>query len=260
MIPYVEWTQFHIGPLTLYVWGLFVALGFIIGGFVSARFAKSQGLKEKIIYDLLIWVILAGIIGGRLGYIFFYDASEVLENPAAIFAIWNGGMSVFGGLIGALITAILYLKKKKVDVFRYAEASLFGLPIGLWIGRIGCFLIHDHPGTATDFALGVEYPDGVIRHDHGLYLSLNGLAMAIVFFWLARKKRPLGIYISVFMIWYGIVRFILDFYRINEVKYAGLTPGQYLAACLFVAGLWVAFKMRGRKQKQFWQPFSINKH
>ncbi len=230
MIPYFEWTTITLGPLTLYVWGLFVALGFLFGGYISGQFAKKQGLDVKIILDLFVWVMIASIIGARLGYIFFYASTDILMRPLEIFAIWNGGMSVFGGFIGAILAAIWYLRKRKVNVYHYAEASLFGLPFGLWIGRIGCFLIHDHPGTATDFVLGVEYPDEIVRHDHGLYLSINGLILGLVFLWLARKKRPKGTYISVFLIWYGIIRFILDFFRIGEVKYLGLTPGQFFAA------------------------------
>ena len=118
------------------------------------------------------------------------------------------------------------------------------MPVGLWIGRIGCFLIHDHPGTATDFALGVEYPDGVVRHDHGLYLSINGLLMAIVFFILARKERPTGFYIGLFSIWYGVVRFTLDYWRIGDVRYAGLTPAQYFSIALAVFGMWLLYRIK----------------
>ena len=93
MIPYFEWTHITLGPVTLYVWGLFVALGFMIGGHLSARFAKKQGLDDKILLDLLVWVLIGSIIGARLGYIFFYDAADILTRPLEIFAIWNGGMS-----------------------------------------------------------------------------------------------------------------------------------------------------------------------
>lgn len=258
MIPYFEWTTIHIGPFTLYVWGIFVALGFLLGGWMAAFFARKQGLKPKIIWDLLFWIMIAGVIGARLGYVFFYDATDVLSRPAEIFAIWNGGMSIFGGIVLAVLAAILYMRKMQLNVWKYTDAAIFGLPVGLWIGRIGCFLIHDHPGTATDFFLGVEYPDGTVRHDHGLYLSINGLVLAGLFLWLARKKRPIGTYISVFLVWYGVVRFFLDFYRVFEVKYLGLTPGQYIAAVFFAIGVWVFVKVKG-DENSYWQPINLRK-
>lgn len=244
MIPYIEWTTIQIGPLTLYVWGLFVALGFLLGTYVAGRMAERRGDKKQILYDLAVWMVLAAMVGGRLGHVLFYDAQPYLEDPSLVFRIWDGGLSLFGGLIACILVGLWQLRKKQVDVWRYADSAIFGLPFGLWIGRIGCFLIHDHPGTATDFALGVEYPDGIVRHDHGLYLSLNGLAMALFFLWAARKKRPIGFYIASFSIWYGIVRFTLDFWRLVDVRYAGLTPGQWFSMALLAFGIWMAHRVR----------------
>lgn len=244
MIPYIEWNSFQIGPLTIYVWGLFVASGFIAAAYTAGWMAKRRGLKPKVIYDLTVWMMLAGIVGGRLGHVLFYDLETFLNDPASIFWIWEGGLSIYGGFFLSVAVGLWYLKKRQVDVFAYSDVVLFGMPVGLWIGRIGCFLIHDHPGTATDFALGVEYPDGVVRHDHGLYLSINGLLMAIVFFILARKERPTGFYIGLFSIWYGVVRFTLDYWRIGDVRYAGLTPAQYFSIALAVFGMWLLYRIK----------------
>ncbi len=246
MIPYIEWTAIQLGPLTLHVWGLFVALGFALGTFMAGKMAKKRGLDHKILYDLVGWMVIAGLVGGRLGHVFFYDAAYYLVDPAAIFRIWEGGLSLFGGLIACIATGIWYLRKHQLDIWKYADVAVFGLPFGLWIGRIGCFLIHDHPGTATDFVMGIEYPDEIVRHDHGLYLSLNGLALAILFLILAKKKRPVGFYIATFAVWYGIVRFTLDFYRLLDVKYWGLTPGQWFSLVLVVFGAYIFMSFRAR--------------
>ena len=249
MIPYIEWTSIELGPISLHVWGLFVALGFIAGAYTAGWMAKRRGDDPKIIYDLAAWIVIAAMIGGRLAHVLFYDFAHYLESPGEIFAIWHGGMSIFGGFAGALLVTIWYLRKKHVDVWRYTDSMIFGLPVGLFIGRIGCFLIHDHPGTATDFVLGVEYPDGVTKHDHGLYLSINGLVLAVIFIILARKKRPVGTYIAVFTIWYGCVRFFLDFYRIIDVRYGGLTPAQYFSIGLAVFGIGYLYKQFIRKKR-----------
>lgn len=242
MIPYIEWQAIQIGPVALHVWGLFVALGFVFGALTAGWMAKKRGNDPKIIYDLTAWLMVAGLVGGRIGHVLFYDFDHYLQNPDEIFAIWHGGLSIFGGFIACAVVGVLFFRKKQVDVWTYVDSAIFGLPVGLWIGRIGCFLIHDHPGTATDFILGVEYPDGVVRHDHGLYLSINGLVLAVVFYLLSRKDRPVGTYISVFAIWYGIVRFFLDFYRVIDVRYLGLTPAQYFSLLLAVFGVVYALR------------------
>lgn len=243
MLPYIAFTSFNLGPITVQVWGLFVALGCLLGAYTASHFAKKHDLDNKLIFDAATYIIGAGIIGARLGFVFFYDFTFLLANPLRVFAIWDGGMSIFGGFIAGVLASIIFFRKKQVDVWAYSEAMVFGLPVGLWIGRIGCFLIHDHPGTATDFFLGVEYPDGIVRHDHGLYLSINGLFMALVFFYLARKKRPIGTYISIFLIWYGAVRFYLDFYRVAENTFLGLKPGQYFGLLCIFAGLYIWWRL-----------------
>lgn len=242
MIPYFSATSFAIGPISIHVWGLFVAVGFLVGAWMAARMAKKRGDDPAIVYDLLVWMMAAGMIGGRLGHVIFYDAATYIADPLAIFRIWEGGLSSYGGFIACLIVGVWYLKRRKVNVWRYADAAVFGLPFGYAIGRIGCFLIHDHPGTATDFALGVQYPDGTVRHDLGLYLSIQAAILGIIFLWISRKERPIGAYIAAFSIWYGITRFFLDFLRLIDVRYGGLTPAQYFSLILLGFGIWLANK------------------
>ena len=257
MIPYIEWKTIDLGVIDLQVWGLFVALGFLFGAFMAAWLAKQRGQDPKIVYDILPWLIFAGLIGGRLGHVFFYAWPYYAAHPLEIFAIWQGGGSIFGGLIACGLVGIWYLRRRRVDVMMYVDIFVFGLPFGKWLGRIGCFLIHDHPGTVTDFILGVKYPDGVIRHDHGLYLSLNALAMAIVFLFLARRPRPAGTYIAIFCLWYGVVRFFLDFYRAVDVRYFGLTPAQYLCFGLVLIGIVMAVWL-GSSRARLWTPSFAN--
>jgi phosphatidylglycerol:prolipoprotein diacylglycerol transferase len=190
--------------------------------------------------------MLGGLVGGRLGYMLFYNFDGLLADPLSTFAVWDGGLSVYGGFFLSTALGLWFLKRKKVDVFRYSDAAIFGLPFGLWIGRIGCFLIHDHPGTASDFFLAVDYPDGIARHDHGLYLSINGLLLGLFMLWLSRKPRPVGTYIATFAVWYGIARFFLDFYRVADVRYGGLTPAQYFSCALAIFGVWLIFKIRNQ--------------
>lgn len=239
MLPYLHWTHITIGPLTLQVWGLFVAAGFLLGAYMAGRLATARGDHAKVIWDVVPWLMVAGLVGGRLGHVLLYDPRYFLANPAEIPAVWHGGASMFGGLIAAGAVMVWRLRKANVDVWRYADVMAFGLPFGKWLGRIGCFLIHDHPGTATDFVLGVQYPDGTIRHDLGLYLSLNAFVLGLLFLWLSRKERPVGTYLGVFAVWYGVTRFFLDFLRVADTRYGALTPAQYLSILLVVYGVGV---------------------
>lgn len=246
MLPYFAWNTIELGPITLRVWGLFVALGFLLGAYVAGLMAKRRGDDPKIIYDLVFYLMLAGLIGGRLGHVLFYDPATYLADPAAILRIWEGGLSVYGGFIACAVVGLIYLRKKQVDVWRYTDTCLFGLPFGYAAGRIGCFLIHDHPGTATDFILGIKYPDGEVRHDLGLYLSIQALILALIFLWISRKPRPVGTYIAAFCTWYGVVRFFLDYLRLIDVRYLGLTPGQYFSIILTGFGLWMFYRLHNQ--------------
>lgn len=247
MIPYLELHSISLGPVTIQFWGTMVALGFVVGTYASTWFARKQGLQPRILWDTLVWVIFGSIILGRFFHVIFYDPAQFMSEPLSLFVIWEGGFSVIGGFLGAFLFGAWYLSRRKVSFSKYAEAGLFGLPLGLFIGRIGCALIHDHPGTATNFLLGVQYPDGIVRHDHGLYLSVNGLIMSLIFLFLYRFKAPAGAYATVFFLWYGITRFILDFYRIADIRYQDLTPAQYASIGMVLIGLYLLLRSRFKR-------------
>ncbi len=249
MIPYLAWHTINLGPITLQVWGLFVGLGFIFASYMAGRLAKQRGLDPNIIYDLTLLMVLGAIIGGRLGHVFFYAWPYYSQHLLEIIEVWKGGLSMFGGLIVCALIAVWYLRRAKVDLAAYADVVAFGLPFGFMIGRLGCFLIHDHPGTATHFFLGVQYPGNVVRHDLGLYEVINGAGMAIVFLCLVHKKAKPGLFLGLFCLWYGLFRLLTDGLRLVDTRYFGLTPGQYLGAVLALIGLRLLWITKMRKQK-----------
>jgi phosphatidylglycerol:prolipoprotein diacylglycerol transferase len=244
MLPYVEFHSISLGPLTLQVWGLLVALGFLAAAFAAAKLAEARGLKGSAVFDMLGWIILSAIIFARLFHVLLYEPGYYAAAPGEIMKIWEGGMSMYGGFFGGLLAGLIYLRKKKLDPWRYADVVCFGLPLGIFIGRIGCFLIHDHPGTATSFFLGVQYPDGIVRHDLGLYESLYGLVLFVLFFGLAKRKAPQGTYVALFCITYGLFRFLMDSLRVFDMTYIGLTPAQYLSVLLIAFGGYVWHRSR----------------
>lgn len=236
MIPWFQYTAIHIGPLTLYVWGIFAALGLLVGAWIAARLAKERGLKQELIWDLAAVAGIAGIIGGRVFHILFYQFETYLADPASMLALWDGGISIIGSMLGAVIAVLFFLKKKKEAMLPYLDTATFGFPLGYAIGRIGCFLIHDHPGTLTHFVLGVKFPDGV-RHDLGLYEALNGLGLFALFLVLKKRGAKPPTFLSAFLLWYGSTRFLLDFLRATDARFLGLTPAQYVSLLLFSGGV-----------------------
>ncbi|RMD51838.1 prolipoprotein diacylglyceryl transferase, partial [Candidatus Parcubacteria bacterium] len=210
MIPYIEWTTIQLGPAKIYVWGLMVAIGVFIALIISLHCARKLGLKPDILEDAAVWILAGAIIGARIFHIVFYDPGFYWHNPSEILKIWQGGMSIFGGLFFGVAFGVYALRQERKNLLKYADAVAYGMPWGIFIGRIGCFLIHDHPGLETNFFLGVMYPDGIVRHDLGLYLSIFGLLTGILFLILNRKDRFAGFYSGMFLVLYGLSRLILD--------------------------------------------------
>ncbi len=247
MIPYIESHTFTIGFLTFQTWGTLVALGFALGTYVAWRRAKTKGLDQNHILDLAFWIFIGAFAGARLFHVLFYDPAHYLQYPLDAINPFQPGFAIFGGFIGAVLVSVMYVRRKSLNWMAYADTLVWGLPWGCGVGRIGCFLIHDHPGTLSNSLLAIKYPDGQTRHDLGLYLSLIGFATGLLFIWFNRKQRRPGFWVGSYMIIEALTRFTLDFLRIVDVRYFGLTPTQYLAVPMLIAGGWLVWGKRGVK-------------
>lgn len=242
MLPYIELTTVHLFGIPFQVWGTMVALGYGLGTYLAWRRAKQRGLDTKTVLDLAFWIFIATFVGSRLLHVLAYDPGYYLAHPLEALDPRRPGYAIFGGFIGAAAVFAWTMWRQKLAFFEYADALIWGLPWGCGVGRIGCFLIHDHPGTLTNFILGVRYPDGQVRHDLGLYLSLIGFGTGLLFLWLNRKQRHPGFWLGVYMLIEGLARIFLDFLRIQDVRYLGLTPTQYLSLPLVGIGIWCIWR------------------
>lgn len=242
MIPFFSSHTYVIFGITFQTWGTLVALGYALGTYVAYRRAKAKGLDPNKILDLAFWIFIAAFVGARLFHVFFYEPAYYLQHPLEALDPRQPGYAMFGGLIGAAAVGFGFMYRRKLDMLAYADTLIWGLPWGCGVGRIGCFLIHDHPGTLTHFILGVKYPNGETRHDLGLYLSLIGFAAGGLFLWLNRKPRAPGFWLAAYMIIEGVVRFGLDFLRVADARYFGLTPTQVLALPLVAGGIYLMRK------------------
>ncbi|MEO5927450.1 MAG: prolipoprotein diacylglyceryl transferase [Patescibacteria group bacterium] len=231
MIPWIESHSYSIGPITLQTWGTLVAAGFLFAVWVAARRAKEKKLDPKMVWDVAFWIFLAAFIGARIFHVLFYDPSYYILHPFGAIDPRQPGYAIMGGILGGAGAAYLFAKRKGLQFIEYADVLAWGIPWGCGIGRLGCFLIHDHPGTLTSFALGVTYPDGKVRHDLGLYLSIVGFVIVAIFLivnWHYGKRVKPGFWFGFFLILDGVFRFCLDFLRVADRHVWLLTPTQWL--------------------------------
>lgn len=252
MIPYYQFHTISLGPLTIQVWGLLVSIGILVALFVIRRRARKMNLSEQHIFDLAFWILIGSFVGARVLYA-VYNPAYIFSSVWNFFKVWEGGLSVMGGFMGAFVAGFWYTRQHKLDFLRYADVILYGLPLGLAIGRCGCGLIHDHIGKVTTVPWGVRWTDGTVRHENGLYLALNNLLMFLALVWLYRKPRWKGFALVFFFVWYGFVRFWLDFLRatdlpgVSDVRFFGLTPAQYISIGMFLFGIYLFFRLRPKK-------------
>lgn len=259
MIPYFEVTKIEIGPITLQAWGTMLALAFAVGIFFSARELKRRGGDPEKIIDASLWVVIASIVSARLFYI-LGNINEFQSDWLSIFKMWEGGATLFGGIVGAVIAYTMYIRKKKIDFWEITEPVIYFLPLGVFIGRIGCFLIHDHMGRITNVPWGMEYIDGTIRHETTIYNGLAMLMLFILFVLLRRYKWSVrtGFFTTLFLLWYGISRFITDYFRATDLSTSdfrlyGFTLNQYAAVAMVLLGLYLNNKykiIKIRKEKK----------
>ncbi|MBI5729023.1 MAG: prolipoprotein diacylglyceryl transferase [Candidatus Magasanikbacteria bacterium] len=244
MIPYFQYNAILIGPVPIQVWGLMVALGIVAAVLLMQWLAKKYFLSPEVVLDLTLWCLIPAFIFARLFHVVFYNLDYFLLHPAEIFAVWSGGASSFGGFIGAALGAWLFAKRRKFswkEFVPYCDIAALGLWLGWGIGRIGCFLIHDHLGTLSHFLLSVNYPGGA-RHDLGLYESILGFVLFIIFALSFQRlvKMRWGLVATLSSLLYAVSRFFLDFLRAtdlpgSDIRYAQLTPAQWGMLLIVVA-------------------------
>lgn len=251
--PQPPFTPFGEGSLELHPFGFLVGLGIVLGTIIAGKRAKQLGLSERVVADVALWAVIPGFIGAHLIHQVFYEPHEILENPLILLQVWNG-ISSFGGFIGGTLGVLYYFlkKNKELPFLPYADAIIYGFAFAWIFGRLGCTTAFDHPGTATDFFMGMEYLGstvkngvplkGQILHNLGWYEAMWAMGMSL-FFWTQRNKTHFkGWFLATFVVAYMPIRFALDFLRVNDATYAGLTPAQWFAIVLMGLGAWLLYK------------------
>ncbi len=233
-----------LGPLPIYSYGLMLALSFILGIFLAQRAAKKRGLDPKKIEDLGFWVLIAAVIGARLLYIMFHP-DEFLSNPISFLKIWEGGLMFFGGFLGAVVAALLFLNKHHLPILKTGDVVAPMIALGESLTRIGCFLNGCCFGKPTGLPWGMKFPyrsaAGQLQvhlHPTQLYSSLFGLALAVFLTIRQRKKLKTGRVFGEFLVGYGGFRFSIDFVRYYE-NGGNFWINQAIALGVVIAGILV---------------------
>lgn len=236
MIPWFQYTTLYIGPIPIQVWGSFVALGMITSLIIIQKRAKSYEIQKNPAIDFFFYMVLFGVIGGRLFHVFFYEPLYFLYHPLDLFKVWQGGMSSFGGIIGSLLYFFYYVKKKKFDkskILNYADLLAFSAIYGWIIGRVGCFMIHDHIGKLSSAFFSVQTPYGA-RFEMALLEIIGLLPLALFFVFIKNERTRNGFFAFTLLSYYCLLRIGLDFFRARDLagadaRFFGLTPAQYFA-------------------------------
>lgn len=239
--------RIHIGPLAISPHGIGIAVGFLAGGALLARRAERMlGVRREQIWNMLMWAIVGVIIGARLAFVIGHW-SEFSGNLGQIPKIWEGGVSLQGGIIGGIIAAIPYGRRNGIAMLPILDAAAPGFPLGIALGRVGDLIIGDHLGNPTTFALGYRYlggaqpPDrtlqiGDVVHQTALYDLLIAAAIVPIVMRIARRTMPTGHLIAWTAILYAAGRFVTDFARTEVATFFGLRGTQWTSIALIVVG------------------------
>ena len=237
---------FEILGLKIYWYSLSYLFGFIFSYFYSKYLIINGFFKIKFIdfEDFISWAVLAVILGGRIGYVFFYNFDFYLNNPIEAIKIWHGGMSFHGGLFGLIFLIFLFSKKRKVKFSEISNLVAACAPLGIFLGRIANFINAELIGKPTNANWGVIFTqNGVLRHPSQLYEAFfEGLIIFFVIFFIIKNKfhKSINVY-AVFLILYGFFRFILEFLREPDSHlgyvFLDLSMGQILSIPMFILGI-----------------------
>lgn len=237
-------------------YGIMYMIAFILAYFLMPKLTKYRNftLSEDDLSAVMTATILGVIFGGRLGFVLFYAPSYFLGNPLEVFAVWNGGMSSHGGFIGVALALSYTLRKRHIPLLPFLDAMTVPAALGLMLGRVGNFINQELYGTVTTLPWGIAIP-GVegLRHPTQIYAVLKDLLIASACFLHLRSRRTsaTGITFSMFLMLYGALRFVVEYFRDQPVPpfqfgVVVLTIGQVLTIPVFVAGLilWILFRRR----------------
>lgn len=263
VFPQIDPVLLDLGIIKLRWYGLMYLVGFVAAMWLGNRVAsrKESGWSKEQVSDLLFYGFLGAVLGGRVGYVLFYQFPEFINNPAYLFRIWEGGMSFHGGVLGVMLAMAVFARKYHKSYLSVGDFACPLLPIGLGAGRIGNFINAELWGRETDLPFGMIFytdPDRLVRHPSQLYeAALEGVALFCILWWFARKPRPAGAVAGLFLLGYGSFRFLVEFAREPDAHLGllqlGMSMGQWLCMPMILGGaglLIFSYRVLGTKKEK----------
>jgi len=249
--PVIDPIIFSIGPVSLRWYGTMYLIGFLAAMFMANKAAdRSNGLWTRDqVSDLLFYSFLGVILGGRVGYVLFYQFEYFLSDPLYLFQIWQGGMSFHGGLLGVILAIFIFARKTKKNFLEVGDFVAPLVPIGLGMGRLGNFINAELWGRQTDVSWAMVFPTDplqVPRHPSQLYeFALEGVVLFAILYIISRKTRSLGLASGAFLIGYGVFRSIVEFFREPDAHlglyFSFISKGQILSIPMILVGILIIY-------------------
>ncbi len=244
-----------IGPISIFTYGFFIAIGFLAGIFLATKEAKRLGEDHEKIMDLCFYILVAAILGSRLFYV-ATSPGMFLRNPVEILKIWNGGLVFYGGFIAALVAGVIFLKVKNIPVWKTADIMAPSAALAHFFGRIGCFFAGCCYGKHCDlpWAFTFNHPDslaptGIPLHPTQLYEALNNLIIFCLLWFFRKRKKYDGQIFWMYVLLYGITRFVLETFRADfrgDYIFGNLSVSQVIGGLMAVLSLIMLFIFRKR--------------
>ncbi|MTI94120.1 MAG: prolipoprotein diacylglyceryl transferase [Firmicutes bacterium] len=229
---------FEIGNLTVYSYGLLLALGFILIVFLGRRWSPSIGVNPESFFDLTVIAILGGLLGAYINYIVAYEWTYYSANPMAVFRFWDGGLVFLGGLIGGVLAAVAFIIRKRLPLWEIADLAAILIPVGYGMGRIGCFLAGCCVGHTTETVFGVTFPGLLLpRHPTQLYSVALALILFLFALWFRKRRQFSGQAFLFYLAGYGVGRFLIELLRDNPEILPNITIAQFTGILMIVAAL-----------------------
>lgn len=244
--PKIDPVVFSLGPLSVHWYGIMYLLGFAGAWYLGQRRAerKNSVLQPNQISDLIFYGAMGVVLGGRAGYVIFYNFDYFLQDPLWLFAIWQGGMSFHGGLLGVVLALYLYARKLGVSFFALTDFVAPLVPIGLGAGRMGNFIGGELWGRVTSAPWGMVFPGAgeLPRHPSQLYqFALEGVLLFLLLWFFSSRAKPTMVVSGLFLLLYGLFRFGVEFFRqpdahLGFLAMDWLTMGQILSLPMVIIG------------------------
>ena len=247
---------FQVFSIDIRWYSLSYIFGLIFGWIYCQKILIKDNFKKKLFEDYILYLIIGIIVGGRLGYVLIYSPNYYFQNFEEIFMIWNGGMSFHGGILGVIITTIIFCKKNNENIFYFLDLISLSAPIGIFLGRISNFINSELYGRVTDIFWSVRFVkiDNLSRHPSQIYEAFfEGIILFIILNFLNKKfNYKSGIISSLFLIFYSIFRFIIEFVREPDSHigfiYFNLTIGQIISVITIMIGFTLIYFLKDDKK------------